>query len=111
MVVSNEGISDSSSLFGLGLITWAEIDRIFYQKKGSDEFWGIALKKPEEFAKRQPFWKKLKRKSGMRTDAAAISIPQKQLPLSIEGFVKQIRATHPEVRLHYPFAIIENNSK
>lgn len=104
-VISDEGIRDGGSLINLSLITWLEIDRIFYQRTADKDYLCVALKKPEEFIKKQPRAKRFFLKKKAR-DAAFITIPEALLPISPGELINSIRAVHPEVRIHYPFPIL-----
>ena len=53
IVISGEGIKDSSRLAKFGLISWRDIDRIFYKSVSNNEYLCFALKKPEEFLSNQ----------------------------------------------------------
>src|SRR3989344_1231815 len=67
IAITDQGMADYSTITSIGLIPWVEIDRIFYQKKGRDEYWGVALKKPEEYMRGLSFWKR-PRMAGGRAD-------------------------------------------
>lgn len=105
-IISNEGVEDRSSCINFGLIPWAEIDRIFYRRIAEKDYICVALKKPTEFFKKQFFIKRLFSGKKARENAFVV-IPQELLPVKPWDLIKEIRDSHPEVRIHYPYTNLE----
>ena len=89
------------------MISWPEIDRIFYQKTTDKEYLCVALKKPETFLNNQPAIKRFFSRAKY-SDSTFIKIPLAPLPIKPWVLIKEIRQAHPEVRIHYPFPNLDD---
>lgn len=107
ILISSDGVEDNTSIIKFGLISWDEIDRIFYQRYGDKEYLCIALKKPETFVNKHSALKRFFGKSKIR-DTSFVTIPIEVLPEKPWNLIKAIRDSHPEIRIHYPFPHLED---
>lgn len=106
ITISDEGILDRSAFINFGLIPWLEIDRVFYKRASNKDYICVALKKPESYLKSQSALKRILTRKKVDDDAF-ISFDQSLLPIKPGELIKEIRSTHPEIRIHYPFPHFE----
>ncbi|MDP1688632.1 MAG: STM3941 family protein [bacterium] len=106
IIISDDGILDRSPFMNFGLIPWPEIDRVFYKRASNKDYICVALKKPETYLGGQSVLKRiLTRKKA--SDDAFITFEQSLLPVKPGELIREIRSTHPEIRIHYPFPHFE----